>query len=93
MYERYSLGRGVYGQRQSVWLTLKPPPMPRTQARMKISLLSMITKNPSSRLLDPTHDGCPLLSEWIAAGEMSWGSFILDSLVKKELPPTFPSTR
>ena len=30
------------------------------------------------------------LSQWIRAGEQSWGSFILLCIVNKEVPPTFP---
>ena len=31
------------------------------------------------------------LTQWIRAGEQSWGSFILESLVKKKVPDLFPA--
>jgi hypothetical protein len=30
------------------------------------------------------------LTQWVRAGENNWGSFVLDSLLKKELPDLFP---
>jgi hypothetical protein len=30
------------------------------------------------------------LSQWIKAGERSWGSFILETFVRKQVPPNFP---
>ena len=30
------------------------------------------------------------LTQWIQAGELSWGSFILQTVLLKEEPPIFP---
>jgi hypothetical protein len=30
------------------------------------------------------------LTQWVSAGEQSWGSFILDTLVNKKVPDGFP---
>jgi hypothetical protein len=30
------------------------------------------------------------LSQWVQPGELSWGSFVIDTIMRKELPPAFP---
>jgi hypothetical protein len=30
------------------------------------------------------------LTQWIEAGELNWGSFIVDTLLRREVPLTFP---
>ena len=35
-------------------------------------------------------DDTRFLSQWVRPGETSWGGFILDTIVNKEVPRTFP---
>ena len=40
--------------------------------------------------LTPQTMDARFLTQWIRAGEQSWGSFILESIVKKKVPDGFP---
>jgi hypothetical protein len=80
-----------YGQRQAVWLTLKVTPDESDPATHEDFLAINDYMKPIVALyLTPKTMDARFFSEWISAGEFSWGSFILEGLVKKELPPTFP---
>jgi hypothetical protein len=71
-----------YGNRQAVWLTLN--------AQSDFFAIHDYQRPISMLYLTPqTMDG-RFLSQWVRAGEQSWGSFILESLIKKEVPPLFP---
>ena len=80
-----------YGQRQSVWLTLKATP-DATDPNTHEDFLSIndYEKPIVALYLTPRTMDARFFSEWIAAGELSWGSFVLDCLVKQEIPPNFP---
>jgi hypothetical protein len=71
-----------YGQRQCVWLTLN--------AQADFLAINDYQKPISALYLTPATMDNRFLTQWVLAGEQSWGSFILDSIVKKELPPAFP---
>ena len=71
-----------YGHRQCVWLTLN--------AQADFFAISDELKPVRGLYLTPQTMDARFLSQWIRAGEFSWGSFILESLLKKEIPPTFP---
>ena len=73
-----------YGERRCMWLTLNA----------QTDFFTVYDKVPIEALyLTPvTMDG-RFLSQWIRGGEHSWGSFALESMVKKELPPYFPLKR
>jgi len=80
-----------YGQRQSVWLTLKCSPDARDLGTQENFFAIHDYQKPISLLyLTPQTMDARLLSEWIRVGEQSWGSFILDSLMKKRVPDYFP---
>ena len=80
-----------YGERQSVWLTLKATADASDPNTHEDFISINDYEKPIAALyLTPRTMDARFFSEWIAAGEMSWGSFILDCLVKKEIPPTFP---
>jgi hypothetical protein len=71
-----------YGDRQCVWLTL--------DAQDQFFALNDYVKTVQALYLTPlTMDG-KFVSDWIRTGEFSWGSFIIDSVVKNKIPPTFP---
>ncbi len=71
-----------YGDRQCVWLTLN--------AEKDFFAVNDFLKPVSLLYLTPATMDNRFLSQWIRAGEKSWGSFILESLSKKEIPPYFP---
>ena len=80
-----------YGQRQCVWLTLKCA----TDAKDPSSRENFFAINDYQKpikllYLTPQTMDARFLSQWIRAGEQSWGSFILESLVKKKVPDYFP---
>jgi hypothetical protein len=80
-----------YGQRQCVWLTLKATPDD-TDPNTHEDFLSIndYQKHIAALYLTPRMLDARFFSDWISAGEQSWGSFVLGSLVKKETPTDFP---
>jgi 4-amino-4-deoxy-L-arabinose transferase-like glycosyltransferase len=80
-----------YGQRQCVWLTLRCMPDPRdTTMHEDFFAINDYQKPINALYLTPASMDARFLSQWIKAGERSWGSFIMESQVKKQVPPTFP---
>jgi len=80
-----------YGQRQCVWLTLRCTPNPRDpNTREDFFAINDYLKKVSLLYLTPQTMDARFLTQWIRAGEQSWGSFILESMVKKKVPPVFP---
>jgi hypothetical protein len=71
-----------YGDRQCVWLTL--------DAQKDFLEINDYQKPVAVLYLTPATMDSRFLTQWIRAGEQSWGSFILESMVKKEVPPSFP---
>lgn len=71
-----------YGNRQCVWLTLN--------AQSEFFAINDFQKPITALYLTPQTMDSKFLSQWVRAGEHSWGSFILESLVKREVPPSFP---
>lgn len=71
-----------YGNRQSVWLTLN--------AQEDFFAVNDFMKPVQALYLTPETMDSRFLSQWYRAGEKSWGSFILDSVLKKEVPANFP---
>ncbi len=71
-----------YGHRQSVWLTLN--------AQSEYFAISDMQKPVNALYLTPQTMDAKFLSQWVRAGEKSWGNFILDSMIRHEIPPWFP---
>jgi hypothetical protein len=71
-----------YGDRQSMWLTLN--------AQSEFFAVNDFMKPVVMLYLTPATMDKRFLSQWIRAGEQSWGSFILESTQRKEVPPSFP---
>ena len=80
-----------YGQRQSVWLTLRCKGDVKDPTTHEDFFSINDYQKPINVLyLTPqTMDG-RFVTQWIRAGEQSWGNFILDSMVKKKVPDDFP---
>ncbi len=71
-----------YGDRQCVWLTL--------DAQSEFFAVNDYLKTVQALYLTPqTVDG-KFVSDWVGAGESSWGNFIIDAEVNKKIPPSFP---
>jgi hypothetical protein len=80
-----------YGQRQCVWLTLKCTPDAKdAQSQENFFAINDLLKPIHALYLTPQTMDARFVTQWIKAGEQSWGSFILDSLVKKKVPDYFP---
>jgi hypothetical protein len=71
-----------YGNRQCVWLTLN------TQS--DFFAINDDMKPVLALYLTPaTMDG-KFVSDWVRAGEQSWGSFIIQAVVQNQIPQGFP---
>ncbi len=80
-----------YGQRQCVWLTLKCTPDAKDpNTHEDFFAINDYQKPINALYLTPQTMDARFLTQWIRAGEQSWGSFILESMVKKKVPDTFP---
>ena len=80
-----------YGQRQSVWLTLRCKRDARDPiTREDFFAINDYQKTINILYLTPQTMDSRFLSQWYRAGELSWGSFILETLVKKKVPEDFP---
>ena len=80
-----------YGQRQCVWLTLKCTPDARdAKTHEDFFAINDYLKPINVLYLTPQTMDSRFLTQWIRAGEQSWGSFILESMVKKKVPDYFP---
>jgi hypothetical protein len=83
-----------YGQRQSVWLTLKATPDASDPNTHEDFLAINDYDKPIVALyLTPRTMDARFFSEWLAPGEFSWGSFVIQAMVNYELPPDFPLHR
>ena len=71
-----------YGKRQCIWVTLN--------AQDEFFAINDYQKPIKALYLTPKTLDARFLSDWIRAGEHSWGRFILESLSRHEVPPSFP---
>jgi hypothetical protein len=71
-----------YGNRQCVWLTL--------DAQEQFFAINDNLKPVRGLYLTPLTMDSRFLTEWVRAGEHSWGSFVLEGMLRREIPPTFP---
>jgi hypothetical protein len=80
-----------YGQRQSVWLTLKATPDAyEPTSREDFFAINDYMKPICVLYLTPQTMDSRFLTQWVLAGEQSWGRFILETLVSKKVPEGFP---
>ena len=83
-----------YGQRQCVWLTLRCTPDTKDpNTHEDFFAINDYLKKVNLLYLTPQTMDARFLTQWIRAGEQSWGSFILESMVKKKVPPNLPAER
>jgi hypothetical protein len=80
-----------YGDRQSVWLTLNAVRDPRDpQSQENFLTINDYQKQINALYLTAETIDSKFLTQWIEAGELNWGSFIVDTLLRREVPLTFP---
>jgi 4-amino-4-deoxy-L-arabinose transferase-like glycosyltransferase len=80
-----------YGQRQCVWLTLKCTPDAKDpNTHEDFFAINDYLKPIKLLYLTPQTMDARFLTEWVRAGELSWGSFIVQSLLQKKVPDYFP---
>jgi hypothetical protein len=71
-----------YGNRQCIWTTL--------DAQEQFFAVNDLRKPVRALYLTPETMDSRFLTQWVRAGEHSWGSFILESMLRREIPPSFP---
>jgi hypothetical protein len=71
-----------YGQRQCLWLTLN--------SKTDFFAVYDYQKPIKGLYLTPVTMDSRFLTQWLRGGEASWGSFLLESTVKKQFPEYFP---
>ncbi len=80
-----------YGQRQCVWLTLKCSRDAKDlNSRENFFAINDYQKPINLLYLTPQTMDARFLTQWIRAGEQSWGSFIVERMLRKEVPVYFP---
>lgn len=81
-----------YGDRQSVWLTLNAMVERNSQHEWEESFFAVndMLKPVAALYLTPRTLDARFQSEWTRAGELSWLNFVMQTLLKKEPPPSFP---
>ncbi len=83
-----------YGNRQSIWLTLNCTPDPRDKSSHENFFeVNDYLKPVAILYLTPETMDSRFLTQWIKAGEQSWGSFIIDCLVRNKVPDYFPLSK
>jgi hypothetical protein len=71
-----------YGDRQCVWLT--------QNAQSQFFAVHDLLKPVRGLYLTPQTMDSRFLSQWVRAGEHSWASFILESMLRKQIAAAFP---
>lgn len=71
-----------YGRRPCLWLTLS--------AQTDFFAINDYLRPIRALYLTPRTMNGRFLTDWILPREYSWGSFVLESVMRKEIPPTFP---
>jgi hypothetical protein len=80
-----------YGNRQCIWLTLNATVDPKAKnSRETIFELNDFIKPVRGLYLSPRLMDGRFLTEWVQGGELGWGSFVIDTLASKQVPPQFP---
>ncbi|MEI7935223.1 MAG: glycosyltransferase family 39 protein [Verrucomicrobiota bacterium] len=83
-----------YGQRQCVWLTLKCTPDAKDPHNQENFFSINDYQKPIHAIyLTPETMDARFVTQWIKAGEQSWGSFILECIVKQKVPDYFPLSK
>lgn len=81
-----------YGDRQCVWRTLNANPAAGNARQWQESFYAIndALKPINALYLTPKSLDSRFQSQWLRAGEGSWGDFIISTLLFKQVPPGFP---
>ena len=80
-----------YGNRQCVWLTLYATANPSDpDSNENFFTINDYQKTINALYLTPRTLDDRFLSDWIRAGEQSWGSFVIETVIRRKYPPGFP---
>ncbi len=80
-----------YGERRCIWLTLQAIPSANDpSSREDFLTINDFLRPVQALYLTSESMDRKFLSEWIQAGEQSWGNFIAQTILLKEIPTTFP---
>jgi hypothetical protein len=81
-----------YGDRQCVWRTLYANPAPDKPRQWQESFYAIndALKPINALYLTPESLDSRFQSQWLRAGESSWGDFTINTLLNKQVPPGFP---
>jgi hypothetical protein len=80
-----------YGQRQCVWLTLNATSDPQNpESQEHFFSINDYQKPISALYLTPKTLDNRFVTGWVRSGDHSWGSFIINTVLKNEVPPDFP---
>ena len=71
-----------YGQRQCVWLTL--------DAQSEFFAVNDYIKPVQALYLTPETTNGKFISDWVQPHDLSWGAFIINTVLQNKIPPTFP---
>lgn len=80
-----------YGHRQCLWMTRHWAPLPsEPNSQDTFMAINDFLKPINGLYLTPQTMDAKFLSQWVLAGEKSWGNFILDSMIHRQIPAGFP---
>jgi hypothetical protein len=80
-----------YGNRQSIWLTQCVEPDPKTlPKREDFFAVNDFLKPVNILYLSPETMDRKFISDWAQGEEKSWGALVIQTVVQKEVPDTFP---
>jgi hypothetical protein len=83
-----------YGQRQCLWLTLRCSPDLKTPSiHEDFCAISDYQKPINLLYLTPQSLDSRFLTQWFKVGEQSWGSFIVEVVMKRKVPEYFPLSK
>jgi hypothetical protein len=79
-----------YGDRPCVWLTLNATPIGHSSPHEDFFAVNDQRQTVNALYLTSQSIDGRLLTDWLGAGESSWGNFVMDVVLQKEVPATFP---
>lgn len=84
-----------YGERQCVWLTLLANPPQNTEHEWQESFYAIndALKPINALYLTPRTIDQRFLTDWVRAGESSWGEFVIAVSLSRQPPAGFPLTK
>jgi hypothetical protein len=80
-----------YGDRPCVWLTLNAVPDPNNPySREHFFAINDFYRPIHGLYLTQKTTDSRFVTDWILPGEYSWGGFLVDTILKNQVPATFP---